>query len=183
MTQMVTLTLTGAKRFMISGTTHTIEKWQQIRVDAITAEHLLDQYYTDRSNNELPMFEEGVVKEPPMRADRKRIRASQRRLDREADKARAAGVNPDSAEAMQAFRQDASDPQDPYGHGRREKEAPDWAVNTDVVVEPTNAKVETRVFEEPQAARPTVEVEAAPVKRAAKKKAKATTRKRKAKAK
>lgn len=146
--ELVTLTLTGAKRFMISGTTHTIEKWQQVRVDKLTAEHLLDQYFVDKSNQEQPMFEPGVVKEPPMRADRKRIRASQQRLNREADKARAAGVNPDDAESMQSFRQDAKEAQDPYGHKRTAKrENPDWAVNTEVVMEDASRKVDDRVFE------------------------------------
>jgi hypothetical protein len=172
---MVTLTLTGAKRFMISGTTHTVEKWQQVRVDKSTAEHLLDQYFTDKSNQEQPYFEEGVVKEPPQRADRKRIRASQRRLDREADKARQAGVNPDDAESMQAFRQDAQPAQDPYGHNKQKRENPDWAVNTDVQVESATPKVDNRVFESPEERAERV-VEAKPVKRAASKK-KATSRK------
>jgi hypothetical protein len=190
MNNLVTLTLTGSKRFMISGTTHTIEKWQQVRVDSLTAEHLLDQYFTDKSNQEQPYFEEGVVKEPPQRADRKRIRASQRRLDREADRARSAGVNPDDAESMQAFRQDAQQPQDPYGHQRAKKrENPDWAVNTDVVVEDATRKTDNRVFESAdERAERTVEVEATPRKRAAPKKkaagkkktaAKTRTRKRK----
>jgi hypothetical protein len=175
---------------MISGTTHTVEKWQQVRVDPLTAEHLLDIYFTDKSNQEQPYFEEGVVKEPPQRADRKRIRASQRRLDREADKARAAGVNPDDAESMQAFRQDASAPQDPYGFQRtKQRENPDWAVNTDVVVEDATHKVDKRVFEsDEERAERTVRMEpvtrkrAAPKgkkKRAAKKKTAAKTRTRK----
>jgi hypothetical protein len=185
---MVTLTLTGAKRFMISGTTHTIEKWQQVRVDALTSEHLLDQYFVDKNNQEQPYFEEGVVKEPPMRADRKRIRASQQRLNREADKARAAGVNPDDAESMQAFRQDASEPQNPYGHRQQKRENPDWAVNTEVVVEDATQKVDTRVFESDaeRAERVVVKVEtrkrASPKgkkKRAAKKKTATKTRTRK----
>lgn len=181
MTEMVTLTLTGAKRFMISGTTHTVEKWQQVRVDPLTAEHLLDIYFTDKSNQEQPYFEEGVVKEPPQRADRKRIRASQRRLDREDAKARAAGVNPDDAESMQAFRQDAKGPQDPYGHQRsKQRENPDWAVNTDVVMEDANAKVDNRVFEtaEERNDRTGVKVEAVKRKRAAPKgKKKASSKK------
>lgn len=181
--EMVTLTLTGAKRFMISGTTHTIEKWQQVRVDPMTAEHLLDIYFTDKSNQEQPYFEEGVVKEPPQRADRKRIRASQRRLDREAGKARQAGVNPDDAESMQAFRQDAQQPQDPYGHQRsKARENPDWAVNTDVVMEDATHRPDNRVFEtvEERAER-TVEVEAAPRRRAAPKKKAASKKKTAAK--
>lgn len=179
MSNMVTLTLTGAKRFMISGTTHTVEKWQQVRVDPATAEHLLDIYFTDKSNQEQPYFEEGVVKEPPQRADRKRIRASQRRLDREDAKARQAGVNPDDAESMQAFRQDAQEPQNPYGHNKaRGKDAPDWAVNTDVVVESATPKVDNRVFETAdERAERTVEVEAAPRKRAAPKKKAASKKK------
>ncbi len=190
MTEMVTLTLTGAKRFMISGTTHTVEKWQQVRVDERTSEHLLDQYFVDKNNQEQPYFEEGVVKEPPQRADRKRIRASQQRLNREADKARAAGVNPDDAESMQAFRQDANAPQDPYGHQRaKRRENPDWAVNTEVVMEEATQKVDTRVFEsaDERADRTGVKVEAVKRKRAApkgkkkavaKKGAKTRTRKR-----
>jgi len=181
--EMVTLTLTGAKRFMISGTTHTVEKWQQVRVDPLTAEHLLDIYFTDKSNQEQPYFEEGVVKEPPQRADRKRIRASQRRLDREDAKARQAGVNPDDAESMQAFRQDANAPQDPYGHQRaKNRENPDWAVNTDVVMEDATRKVDNRVFETAdERAERTVEVEAVPRKRAAPKKKAASKKKTAAK--
>jgi hypothetical protein len=171
MTEMVTLTLTGAKRFMISGTQHTVEKWDQVNVDSKTAEHLLDQYFVDGNNVEQPFFEEGVVKKPEPRADRKRIRASQRRLDREAAKAA------DDAENMQAFRQDAKAPQDPYNRSRNAADNPDWAVNTDVQIGPASKKADTRVFEDPEPA-PVAKMEApkkAPAKR------KRTARKTKAK--
>ena len=147
MSETVTLTLTGAKRFMISGTTHTVEQWQQCRVDDKTAQHLLDQYFTDKNNQEQPYFEEGVIDRPVPRADRKRVRASQRRLDREAQKAvtraeaqsalRSAKANGEDmhSDAMQQFRQDAGVAQDPYNRTRGE-DAPDWAVNTDVAIGP-----------------------------------------------
>lgn len=172
MSEMVTLTLTGAKRFTIAGTTHTVEKWQQCRVDRRTAEHLLDQYTVDRNNQEQPYFEEGVVEMPIPRADRKRVRASQRRLEREAAKADA---------SMQSLRgDDAPAAQDPYkrsGAG----EDPSWAVNTDVRIGPAaeGADAEGPVVEAVRADKPEVQMEVVKApkaprkKRASKKKARA----------
>lgn len=196
MSEMVTLTLTGAKRFMISGTTHTVEKWQQCRVDRGTAEHLLDQYFTDKNNQEQPYFEEGVVEKPVPRADRKRVRASQRRLDREAQKAttraqaqsalREAQANGEDmhTDAMQQFRQDAGVAQDPYNRSRSEN-APDWAVNKDVAIGPAVQGEDAAPIME-AATRPKVDMQVdkpkpTPRKRAASKKtaAKKGTRSRK----
>lgn len=167
MTEMVTLTLTGAKRFMISGTTHTVEQWDQVNVDKDTAEHLLDQYFVDKSNNEQPYFEEGIAVKPEPRADRKRIRASHRRLEREAQRA---------DQDNEALRQGAKPPQDPYA--RTGENAPDWAVNTDVRIGPANtAAKDNRVFEDPT---PAPAPKVAAVKRAAKPKSKRKSRAKKA---
>lgn len=154
----VTLTLTGAKRFMIAGTTHTVEQWQQCRVDPRTANHLLDQYFVDKNNQEQPYFEEGVVEKPIPRADRKRVRASQRRLEREAAK----------QDPNQAFRQDAAPPQDPYA--RTPDNSPDWAVNKGVEIGPGSADdgEDAGPLMEAATDRPEVEMEVAakaPVKR------------------
>ena len=194
MSETVTLTLTGAKRFMISGTTHTVEQWQQCRVDLKTAEHLLDQYFTDKNNQEQPYFEEGIVNKPVPRADRKRVRASQRRLDREAQKAvtraeaqsalREAQANGDDmhTDAMQQFRQDAGVAQDPYNRTRGE-DAPDWAVNTDVAIGPAVTDDDAAPIMEAANPRPKVEMvvdkpKPKPRKRASKKAAKTRTRKK-----
>jgi hypothetical protein len=159
MSGMVTLTLTGAKRYMIAGTTHTVEKWQQCKVDTRTAQHLLDQYFVDKNNQEQPYFEEGVIEKPVPRADRKRVRASQRRLDREAAR---------QDDPNQAFRQDAAPAQDPYS--RNQDNAPDWAVNKNVEIGPGPADEGERAGPVMEAAEPQPEVKMevaakAPVKR------------------
>ncbi len=196
MSGMVTLTLTGAKRFTIAGTVHTVEKWQQCRVDKNTAEHLLDQYFTDKNNQEQPYFEEGVVEKPIPRADRKRVRASQRRLDREAAKAQAKVEaqavlrdardrgDPIDADDMQAFRQEAGAAQDPYKRVQHNEDAPDWAVNKDVAIGPVSdddlsEDVVVEAAPRPQVAMEVTKPKPTPRKRASKKTAKKGTRSRK----
>lgn len=82
MMENVTLTLTGAERCFVTG--HGLcERYKQVIVPGDVAELLLDRYTVDRSNNEYPLWEEGIVAPPPEAVRGRRIRPAREREERE----------------------------------------------------------------------------------------------------
>ncbi len=78
----VTLTLTGAERCFVTG--HGLcERYKQVIVPGNVAEMLLDRYTVDKSNNEYPLWEEGIVAPPPDAVRGRRIRPARERQERE----------------------------------------------------------------------------------------------------
>ena len=79
----VTLTLTGAERCFVTG--HGLcERYKQVIVPENVAALLLDRYTVDKSNNEYPLWEEGIVAPPPEAVRGRRIRPAREREEREA---------------------------------------------------------------------------------------------------
>lgn len=96
----VTLTLTGAERCFVTG--HGLcERYKQVVVPENVATLLLDRYTVDKSNNEYPIWEEGVVAPPPEAVRGRRVRPAREREERA---------------QRSALRQDQA-VQDPYGVG------------------------------------------------------------------
>lgn len=96
----VTLTLVGAERCFVTG--HGLcEKYKQVIVPGNVAELLLDRYTVDKSNNEYPLWEEGIVSPPPEAVRGRRVRPAREREERE---------------KRSALRQEQKI-QDPYGVG------------------------------------------------------------------
>ncbi len=96
----VTLTLTGAERCFVTG--HGLcERYKQVIVPENVAALLLDRYTVDKSNNEYPLWEEGIVAPPPEAVRGRRIRPAREREERE---------------KRSALRQ-GQEVQDPYGVG------------------------------------------------------------------
>jgi hypothetical protein len=82
MMENVTLTLTGAERCFVTG--HGLcERYKQVIVPGDVAEMLLDRYTVDRSNNEYPLWEEGIVAPPPEAVRGRRVRPAREREERE----------------------------------------------------------------------------------------------------
>jgi len=78
----VTLTLTGAERCFVTG--HGLcERYKQVVVPGNVAEMLLDRYTVDASNNEYPLWEEGIVTPPPERVRGRRVRPAREREERD----------------------------------------------------------------------------------------------------
>lgn len=78
----VTLTLTGAERCFVTG--HGLcERYKQVIVPDNVAALLLDRYTVDKSNNEYPLWEEGIVAPPPEAIRGRRIRPAREREERE----------------------------------------------------------------------------------------------------
>jgi hypothetical protein len=78
----VTLTLVGAERCFVTG--HGLcERYKQVIVPGNVAELLLDRYTVDKSNNEYPLWEEGIVAPPPEAVRGRRIRPAREREERE----------------------------------------------------------------------------------------------------
>ncbi len=78
----VTLTLTGAERCFVTG--HGLcERYKQVVVPGNVAEMLLDRYTVDKSNNEYPLWEEGIVTPPPERVRGRRVRPAREREERD----------------------------------------------------------------------------------------------------
>lgn len=78
----VTLTLTGAERCFVTG--HGLcERYKQVIVPDNVAALLLDRYTVDKSNNEYPLWEEGIVAPPPEAVRGRRIRPAREREERE----------------------------------------------------------------------------------------------------
>lgn len=81
----VTLTLMGAERCFVTG--HGLcERYNQVVVPGNVAEILLDRYTVDSSNNEYPLWEEGIVAPPPEAVRGRRIRPAREREEREQKK-------------------------------------------------------------------------------------------------
>ena len=79
----VTLTLTGAERCFVTG--HGLcERYKQVIVPEDVAALLLDRYTVDKSNNEYPLWEEGIVAPPPEAVRGRRVRPAREREEREA---------------------------------------------------------------------------------------------------
>ena len=79
----VTLTLVGAERCFVTG--HGLcERYKQVIVPGNVAELLLDRYTVDKSNNEYPLWEEGIVAPPPEAVRGRRIRPAREREERAA---------------------------------------------------------------------------------------------------
>lgn len=79
----VTLTLVGAERCFVTG--HGLcERYKQVIVPGNVAELLLDRYTVDKSNNEYPLWEEGIVAPPPEAIRGRRIRPAREREERAA---------------------------------------------------------------------------------------------------
>jgi len=78
----VTLTLTGAERCFVTG--HGLcERYKQVIVPDNVAALLLDRYTVDKSNNEYPLWEEGIVAPPPEAIRGRRVRPAREREERE----------------------------------------------------------------------------------------------------
>lgn len=78
----VTLTLVGAERCFVTGQGLT-ERYKQVIVPSNVAEILLDRYTVDDSNNEYPLWEEGIVAPPPETVRGRRVRPAREREERE----------------------------------------------------------------------------------------------------
>lgn len=78
----VTLTLVGAERCFVTGQ-GLCERYNQVIVPGDIAEMLLDRYTVDKSNNEYPLWEEGIVAAPPEAVRGRRIRPAREREERE----------------------------------------------------------------------------------------------------
>lgn len=113
----VTLTLTGAERCFVTG--HGLcERYKQVIVPENVAALLLDRYTVDKSNNEYPLWEEGIVAPPPEAIRGRRIRPAREREERE---------------QRSALRQ-GQEVQDPYDVG--DTDDADLPSSSDVVAEP-----------------------------------------------
>jgi len=118
----VTLTLVGAERCFVTG--HGLcERYKQVIVPGDVAELLLDRYTVDKSNNEYPLWEEGIIAPPPEAVRGRRIRPAREREER----------------AQRSALRQGQEVQDPYGVSDRDDA--DLPSSSDVVAAESRPRV------------------------------------------
>lgn len=131
----VTLTLVGAERCFVTGQGLT-ERYKQVIVPSDVAEILLDRYTVDESNNEYPLWEEGIVAAPPHVVQGRRVRPAREREERENRKALRSGL-----EAQDPYAVGDTDDADLLSSSERATAAPTRRVRKKPVIKKVAKKV------------------------------------------